>query len=163
LDKHKVSIDIPNGFDAKFEVAIKETLSATANDFAKILRNEIPKGETGKARDSVVVVPASKLGGINITSVVKMGVGIKYIWALWKGIPRGEQLIHPRYAPRMRFPIGRWKTWGGIAQPDKGGYFNFSEVKRFMPANPFVERALAKWDVTAKGKISNFFAKIINR
>jgi hypothetical protein len=156
MEESDVVLEFNDGFEDKMGVAIEVALTASANDLGEIVRGELPRSDkSGKhAQDSVVVYPAKEVGGI-IEARVEIGKGLNYIWALWKGIPRGSQTI-PYNGNAFKFPKERWTTVTNY-KPDKNGWFTLKQdIKRYMPENKFIERSLDKF---SKMFIANFTVK----
>lgn len=142
MSEEDVTLIIPDAFFERLDMGIREGLNIVTDDLTKNLRNEIPQGKTGKAKNSVVQYPAQQ-NGEEIAARIEIGEGIKYIWALWKGIKKGTMTIAPLTDKGMRFTD--WATWNGTWKPDSRGWFTFHKpVEHWSPENKFVERAIGK-------------------
>lgn len=155
-EESDVTLEFSNGFEDRLGVALEVALTSSANNLGEIIRNQLPRSnKSGKhAQDSVVVYPAKQVGGDVIASI-EVGKGLGYIWALWKGIPYGSQMIEFK-GNAFKFPSERWTTVRSY-KPDGNGWFTFrQDLKRFMPENKFIERSL---DIFGKTFLLDFVAK----
>lgn len=137
----------------KAMLAIVDSTNDIANELANNIRDEVPKN-AGHLESSVAVIPAEIVGD----GLVKGGVSIgndevQYAKTVWKGIPESDGRTQPPDGTTlMAFPAERWS--GATISPNKNGFFVFYKVKRWQPANDFIERAMDRL-----GPVKRFFSK----
>ena len=137
------------------DIAISSALDGGAEILANEIRKEIPKGETGNAKDSVYVIPAKLSAGKYVATVV---IGDKppvsdYIWALWKGY-EADYSGHPTMH-FINWPDGPDELRG------KDGYFHFVKVHHKTDPNDFIGRAINKSKSNILYTIKRIFNNVI--
>lgn len=168
IDAHvKITFD-KNAFQNLTDTALMQVANQSAQQFSEQLRKDIPK-KSGNLANSVEVIPSQKIGD-KIIAVVTVGnkTDAPYAYALWKGIARGtgiNGIITPKNGEFLIFHERDWKNYDSsrpdAPKPNRRGLFYLKKVKRYMPPNKFIERAIANFEKTIGTKISVTFGNLM--